>query len=949
MPQYATIRWAVIAPAVAALLLAGDIACAQDTPAPDDAPMARQLVANWHIVKRFDFDEARHGNEGELPMYWYRRRGDDFPLYVEGAWDRNFGYRSKESFRLSLDGGSIGYYYKPSSILIAPGQDVRVEAMARTAKLNHARALLKVYFTDARRQVIAGSERRSRLLGGPGDNGKWQRIAVLVPGKFSSARYVNVEVFLLQPSLWRAMEPSADPDLIDYIDVHGDAWFDDITIYRLPRVTLTTGQPGQLLPPNDKAHVRVAVDGFANQPLEAELTVRDSAERLIGHEIYRSRGDDKQPQRVFEWTGPQLPAGLYQAELHLYAGGARQAGLPALLVRRLTFAQLAETSTSGTRRFGFGLILSPPPITLDDAAARDLADEQVEALSRLPVSLVKLPMWRGDAALSDLEETDPWSDQLIRRLARKRIGLVATFGEIPRQLESGSAASASSQRLGLRLTLMDVFASDPKAWRPYVAALLARYSEQIRYWQIGSEDSVDFALDPRFVPTLSTVRHEFRTLVTAPTFVVTWPALYSWRHGHGSADARGQRARFPAETANVFLSSRIPAESLDDYLNEFMDMAGTRPWATVEALNHDTYERWSRLGDLAWRMVNAGAALAEPVPPAPAIGPPAAGSLFIRAPWTVRELSGRELVEPTEDLLIARTAADMIAGARYGGQLELADGVVAHIFDRGNGDGALAVRNTGGDPVGAIEMFLGERPQRVDLWGNRQPLPQAGSKQAVTAGRMPFYIDHVDPRLARLWASFRLTPDQVPSAYKKHTRHVEFINPFAMPISGRVTLHFPRNWEVHPRVIPFSVQAGEVFRHEVEIRFPYNAEAGTKVLVGDFQVDADRAYRLQVGTKFEFGLGDVSVRTLTQWLPNKQLLVTMHVTNRSDTKLNMFCFVVAPGRPRQERVIAALLPGASVVKSFRIPEAGSLVGQSLRVGLREVKGSRIVNYAVPVQ
>lgn len=932
--------------------LAACSAAHAQTTAPDDEDQtaARSFVANWHIVKRFDFDEARHGNEGDLPMYWYRRRGDDFPRYAAGAWDRTFGYRSNESFRLSLDGGNLGYYYKPSTVLIAPGQDVRVEAMVHTRKLNHARALLKVYFTDARRQVIAGSERRSRLLGGAGENDQWHRVAVLVPGKFASARYVNVEVFLLQPSLWHPMDPaeSDEPHLIDYIDVHGDAWFDDITIYRLPRVTLTTGEPGQLLPAGADAKVAVTVEGFANQPLEAVLAVQDSAGRLIGHQVFGSRGDDKTNQRVFQWTGGKLPAGIYFAELHLFAGGARKAGLPALLVRNLTFAQLAPSvRTTGRRNDGFGLIVPAPPGAMDEVSARQLADEQVDLLGRLPVSLVKLPLWRGQAELGDIEESDPWSDQLIRRLARRRMGLVATFGQIPRQLENGSAAQGNA-RYGLRMTLLDVFASDPATWRPYVAALLARYSEQIRYWQIGAEDSVAFAMDPRFVSTMAAVRGEFRTLVTAPTFVVTWPAMYSWRHGHGAATT-GTAQRFPAETANIYLSSRIPPESTDAYLREFMDMTGSRPWATVQPLDPAGYDRWPRLADLAWRLVRTSTALAEPVAPAPTDGPAASGSLFLPAPWTVRELSGHELVEPTEELLIFRTAGELLGGARYGGQMELADGIIAHIFDRGNGDGVLAVRNVGGDPTAGVQLFLGDKPQRVDLWGNRQPLDVTGDKQHLTAGKLPFYVDGIDPRVARLRASFKLTPDFVPSSYEKHSRKVTFINTFDMPISGRLTLHFPRNWEVHPKVIPFSVGAGEAFSREVEIRFPYNAEAGTKQLIGDFQIDADRTYRIQVASRFEFGLGDVSVRTLTQWLPDEQLLVTMHVTNRSDTRLDMFCFVVAPGRPRQERVIAGLLPGASVVKSFRIPAAGPLVGQSLRVGLREVKGSRIVNYAVPVR
>ncbi|MCG3179261.1 MAG: hypothetical protein BIFFINMI_01595 [Phycisphaerae bacterium] len=931
------------------------------TTLPDDAD-ARPDPTDWHVVKRFDFDEARLGNEDRLPMYWYRRTGADFPLYAEGRWDRTFGYRSKESFLLKLNGGNVGYYYRPSTIAIAPGQDIRVEAMVRTHELRHARALLKVYFTDARRQVIDGSMRLSPLIGGENLNDRWLTVSVLVAGKFPSARFVNLEVYLLQPRLWRELDPATrnTPALIDYIDVHGCVWFDNVTIYRLPRVTLGTGQPGQMIPPGADASLTINVEGFPNQPLEAELLIRDAADRLIGHQLFTSGADDRSNERSFKWQTGKLPAGLYRAALFLYAGGARRAGLPPLLTRNLTFVQLPGDGGAPHvgRGGGFGLIVQAADGNIDEASARLLADEQADALARLPASLVKLPLWRGRMRLDQIEAADPWADQLIRRLSRQRLGLIATFGEIPEQLQQGAATAGTAQRYGLPLTILDVFAGDPTVWRPYVAAQLARYAEQIRYWQIGQENTVAFAQDPRFSGTLRGVQREFRTLLTAPTFVATWPGLYSWRHGLAlQADlSAGGPGKFPADIANIFLSNRLAPDTLGDYVEEFMDLSETRPWATVQPLDADEYERLPRLADLAWRLVNASAGLAEPLPPANVRGPRAGGALFLDAPWTVRELSGRQILEPTEELLIYRTAADLLGGASFGGQMQLADGVVGLIFDRGEGDGVLAIRNEGGDPTAPIELFLGENAQRVDLWGNRTPVKsvemRTGTKQPITAGRYPFYLDHIDPRIARMRASFAMVPAFVPSAYQKHVRKISFINPFNMPVSGKLTLHFPANWNVRPRIIPFSAQAGERIEREIEIRFPYNAEAGTKELLADMVLDADRAYRLQIASRFEFGLGDVGVRTLTQWLGDGNLLVTITVTNRSAEDaggLDMFCFVAAPGRPRQERVIAGLLPGATVVKSFRLDNAKEMIGQSLRVGLREVQGSRVVNYAVPVR
>ncbi|MDD4892139.1 MAG: hypothetical protein PHU85_19625, partial [Phycisphaerae bacterium] len=524
---------------------------------------------DWHVVKRFDFDEARLGNEGDVPMYWFRFKGQDypdFPRFATGTWDRTFGFNSKQSFRLSLDGGNVGFYYQTNTVAIMPGQDVRVEAKVRTSLLQHARAVIEVSFNDARGEIVPGSRRTSPLLGGPGQNDRWLAVAVNVPGKFPSARYVNLSIFLLQPSRWRTLDPVLrdQPNLVDYIDVRGHAWFDDITIYRLPRVSMTSGHPGQLIPATSRPAIDVNVEGFANQPLEAVLSVRDAAGRLIGHEVFESPGSDR-PTRSFKWTTTPLPAAIYHAELSLFAGGSRLVGLPPLLTRQLTFAQLAPTPSRAGRGRGFGIALAGPPAGLDEAAVRTLAAEQADAIGALPVTLVKLPLWRADLRLDSLDRGDPWTDEIVRRIIRQRLALVGVFGQIPGPLLAAaqSAADPAGARLGLRRSLLDVLSGNTAAWRPYVTSQLARYAEQIRYWQIGQEEDIAFALDPRFAATLESVRKEFRTLLTSPTFVVTWPATYSYRKpagndepADGSPAADMGKEKFPAQVVNLFLSNR---------------------------------------------------------------------------------------------------------------------------------------------------------------------------------------------------------------------------------------------------------------------------------------------------------------------------------------------------------------------------------------------------------
>ena len=935
------------------------------------APPPPTTAADWHVIKRFDFDEAKLGNEGDVPMYWFRFKGadyPDFPRYATGTWDRTFGYRSRESFRLEANGGNVGFYYQTNTITVQPGQDIRAEAMVYTTRVAHARAVLEVSLSDARGEVIPGTRRRTALIGGPSDNDRWIQVGVTVPGRFASVRYANLSVFLLQPARWRQLDANLrdQPSLIEYVDVHAKAWFDDITLYRLPRVTMTTGHPGQLVPADTQPEVQITVAGFANQPLDAELTVRDMAGKLVACQTFDSPGSER-PDRTIQWRGGELPAGVYRTELSLYAGGGKLAGLPPLLTRQITFARLAAMrARSGSDR-GFGLVLGGPPAGLDEPVARALADDQAGAIAQLPVCMVKVPMWHAGNASDPLDHADPWTDQIIKRLSSQRIGLVGVFGQAPIALQNSVPASEpNSARVARRRSLVDILSADSAIWRPYIAPQLARHAETIHYWQIGQENEEAFAQDSRFAPAIATVSKEVRNLLNVPAIVVAWPAMYSYKAaqentGGQAASGTGENRAdpevatppppFPAPTASLFLSNRLAIDSLAEHMAQLAELTTRRPWATVEPPDEHAMEREARLAELAWRLVIASAGLAEPAPPAKVRGTQSPGNVFLPAPWVVPDVTRAEQVEPTEDLLVFRTVADLLAGCRFGGQITLADGVVGCIFDRGDGTGAMAVLNTSGKPVVPITMYLGEKVSRVDLFGNREPVepPGADNTQLVNAGKAPFFLDGIDPRIARLRVSFRMDPPFVPSVYRKHVRKVQFVNTFDGPISGKLTLRFPDDWDVTPKVIPFSAQAGETFTREIEIRFPYNAQAGMKQYAADFQIDADRAYSVQLNSQFEFGLADVAVTPLTQWVNDDELMVTMNIVNRSDARLDMFCFVVIPDQPRQERVVAGLLPGGTTVKSFRITGAKALIGKSVRVGLREIRGNRIVNYDVPVK
>jgi len=59
-------------------------------------------------------------------------------------------------------------------------------------------------------------------------------------------------------------------------------------------------------------------------------------------------------------------------------------------------------------------------------------------------------------------------------------------------------------------------------------------------------------------------------------------------------------------------------------------------------------------------------------------------------------------------------------------------------------------------------------------------------------------------------------------------------------------------------------------------------------------------------------------------------------------------FIDLPDRDRLERAIPHLPPGVTVTKSYHIPNAVQWVGQSLRLGLYDPKGTKRINHHLEI-
>jgi len=353
----------------------------------------------------------------------------------------------------------------------------------------------------------------------------------------------------------------------------------------------------------------------------------------------------------------------------------------------------------------------------------------------------------------------------------------------------------------------------------------------------------------------------------------------------------------------------------------------------VEPLDQASYPRELRLADLSRRLVEA---FYQKV-----------GGVFLAAPWDVRQDLLHAQVSPREDFIVLRTIADLLGGSTPVLRVTIDGQAECLVFDRNN-RAILFVWDRYAPAEGREHvLFLGEQVQQIDLWGRCAPLSNAGKRQIVRIGPMPTFIVNTSTWLMEFRRAFQLEPSLLEASFEAGEQYVVFRNTYHEPISGLLRLFAPENWEVRPNRISFSLRPGEQFRRPIAVHFPHNVEAGVKALVGEFVIDASQRYQLVSPAWFEIGLHNIDLDTYV-FRTGDRVIVRQSITNRADQGTCFEGYVIAPRRPRLNRLFANFLPGQNITKDFILEDAADLAGARVRVGLKELQGSRVWNRTLTV-
>ncbi len=884
------VRWWVLRAALLAWAIASP-ALAQFDAVIDPAARIRRLVHT------FDFDERDQGNLEDVPLYWIRFEGKSFPRFVNGAFDPDVGHTAAPSFYVDPAGRNAAFRYAGPALRVVPTSDYYIGGWIRPDRLEGARAALSAYYLDAHGLPIRGTQRFSPLVGGDENGDEWQYVEIHMPAGSTAATNIGLTAWVVQSTIWN--NAPVGHRHIEYRDVHGGAWFDDIRVYRLPSATLEVTNPGNVFVAPEPVVLEVEVSDYETTGLSASLEVRSSHGRVEWSSDIPVQVGDRSVPRSIELT--DLEPGHYTAILRMEVAGLVAAS------QHQSFAVLPELSHDGGAARPFGLVLDRAPI--------NSGEPEIALLAGLNVGALKIPVWPRHAERS----TESWSskslDALLKELIRRRVMVIGQFAGPPLELIGGVGTNARS--------LVDILLDDPEGWRGALTRVVAPYSTVFRSWQIGADDDYALTLDPRLGDALAQVRQQMLRVMTSPRLAAPRTAVDD-----------SQAERLPAEEITVAIPPSVQPTWIDDHLNPQRALGYDEVSAYITPPAIDDWDRLARVSQWTRRIIEARHAGVDVV--------------YVHQLWSNRQARNGTVIEPSEEFVIFRSIVDMLHDARPGAQLQLADGLQVRTFKNGRSTVWAMWDDAATDEGTVHHIQLGSATRQIDLWGRSEPLARdEEGRHMIRVGPLPIFVDGIEAWLTNLMAQITILPEQIDFSIGHHQHRIQLTNTSRGTLSGVLRLLGPSGWEIDPHLFAINVPSGETAEFPIEIRFASIESAGTKRLTA--QILLDQPADLYLEHPLTLGLELESIDVWAYAVMEGDRLVLRHgLTNRTQQSLSFRAFATAPSRGRQTRIITKLAPGQSVSNEFHFPDGATLRHRRVRLSLKEVGGPRIHNLDVLV-
>lgn len=822
------------------------------------------------IVHRFDFDERGEGNLEEVPRYWTPLRGDGFPRFARGGFDESIGHTTAPSFHLQSVGRNVAFQYNGPEIPVHLKSEYRLEGFVRMAGMATSRACVSAFFLDQYRQPLLDTTRRTPYIEQkPGTD--WSLFELHLPPAPYSARYLGLALWILQENVW-GQERSQNE--LTAVDVAAQAWFDDIIVYRQPRLEMTTKTPGEVIDSNDEPVLWVTLADSLDPHIEADLEIRSADGRLVLQQ--RIVGSDQQSVRI---DLSPLEPGLYDAAAQVLA---EEHAITACSVRFLKLPALSA-GVSRSRRFG---------IVLD---SNDRVDPKTELalLQKNAASSVKIPV--GSKLGEPGERRGSTPELYAHMLFDNHFSLTAIIGfGKPGKPESQALSSES-----LPAELLD--------WETDIQAVAADSAGLFRWWQTGADG--EGSLPPATVKSVSDrLRKVLLEYISLP------------RLGSPISALDGFSNSVPAESVTINVANSVGLTDLFEKITQLRKQSCEEVSVFASPLP-DWFVREARMAEWAKRLIEARFAGADVV--------------FVPQLWHNRQTFAGLVVEPTEEYQVFRTIASVLGESVPGPQIPAQDQVRALSF-RTADRWVVAVWDANAPPEGrTISMQLGSATRQVDIWGHSVAISRdSDGRQLVHVSQSPVFIDRVDSWVVELATSFSMEPAVVESATELVHHDIVMDCKSQALRSGTVVIVPPAGIDVLPRDFSFSTCDGKPTRVAMTVQYPHSEPVGTKIFLAKIRL-VDPAYDFEVPMRVELQTSDIEVKGQAT-IQRGSLLLRHTIRNNSNALANFRSIASVPGRQRQYRPVSALAPGETQTVEYRFREGNDLIGRRVSLTLRQL-------------
>lgn len=283
------------------------------------------------------------------------------------------------------------------------------------------------------------------------------------------------------------------------------------------------------------------------------------------------------------------------------------------------------------------------------------------------------------------------------------------------------------------------------------------------------------------------------------------------------------------------------------------------------------------------------------------------------------------------------------------GAIALEHDGVALVFD-GPGESCVVYWTWRPEPQEVpVELYLGDEPREVDLWGRSTPVVIEDGKAVLRLEPMPKLLTNVDASLALLQSSFHIDPTYV-QVHDLHTQPVlSFRNFYDHVLEAHIVLAAPSNWAVNPEVIDVRVGPGELCEVPLTIDVPQRQVASRQVLAVEMEVQTPVMTALHFEEPMTVGLRDVLIEATARW-EGEALVIEETLHNLSDEPVSFAGSCDVPLRRLREVRFAEVPPGAAQTRTFvyRDARVRELAEMQAFLRLREIGGDREHNQLVKI-